>query len=380
MGVLNFDRFRNDLMLDEATLNDILGRLPQLSIAVVGDLFLDKYLDLDSALTEVSVETALEAYQIVRVRCYPGAGGTVLNNLKALGVGTLSAVSVIGEDGEGYELMRALRAQDVSTENVLVTDQRMTPTYTKPMLSQPDGPARELNRLDIKNRSPQPADLDRAIIERLDRVVPRVDAVIVADQVTERNQGVVSDAVRDHLAKLAVLHPRCRIFADSRSHIGLFRNVIVKPNQHELAATLSIPPQSQEKPAAVASPETSASRASRGTPVPAVHAAVASAAQALCARTGGAVYATVGPDGILYVDDRGIEHVPGVTISGPIDIVGAGDSTMAGIASALCAGATPAQAARVGCLVASITIQQLGITGTATPAQVLARHRETIGA
>jgi bifunctional ADP-heptose synthase (sugar kinase/adenylyltransferase) len=366
-------------MLDEATLKDILGRLPQLSIAVVGDLFLDKYLDLDSALTEVSVETALEAYQIVRVRCYPGAGGTVLNNLRALGVGKLSAVSVIGEDGEGYELMRALRAQEVVTENVITTARRMTPTYTKPMLSQPDGPARELNRLDIKNRTPQPADLDREIIERLDRVVPQVDAVIVADQVTERNQGVVSDAVRDHLAKLAARHPRCRIFADSRSHIGLFRNVIVKPNQHELAASLAISPQSAGEPAGGALPETPGAGVSRGEPVPAAHAAVARAAEALCARAGGPVYATVGPDGILYVDNRGTEHIPGVTIRGPIDIVGAGDSTMAGIASALCAGATPAQAARVGCLVASITIQQLGITGTATPAQVLARHREASG-
>jgi bifunctional ADP-heptose synthase (sugar kinase/adenylyltransferase) len=361
-------------MLDEATLSDLLGRLPKLSIAVVGDLFLDKYLDLDSALTEISVETELEAYQIVRVRCYPGAGGTVLNNLRALGVGTLSAVSVIGEDGEGYELMRALRAQDVSTENVIATAERMTPTYTKPMLSQPGGAARELNRLDIKNRTPQSADLDRRIIERLDRVVPRVDAVIVADQVTERNQGVVSDAVREHLAKLASDHPRCRIFADSRSHIGLFRNVIVKPNQHELAASLSAPAESKggqpaEAPVADETPEQ---------PIPAAHAAVANAAKALSARTGGPVYATVGPDGILYVEKGRCEQIPGVTIKGPIDIVGAGDSTMAGIAAALCAGASPAQAARVGCLVASITIQQLGVTGTATPTQVLARHREAL--
>jgi len=43
----------------------------------------------------------------------------------------------------------------------------------------------------------------------------------------------------------------------------------------------------------------------------------------------------------------------------------------------LCAGASPAAAARVGCLVASITIQQLGVTGTASPAQVLQRFRES---
>ena len=54
----------------------------------------------------------------------------------------------------------------------------------------------------------------------------------------------------------------------------------------------------------------------------------------------------------------------------PTQILLCGDSVMAGIASALCCGATPAEAALAGNLVASITIQQIGTTGTATPAQV----------
>lgn len=367
-------------MLDEVTLRRILDTFPKLSIAVVGDLFLDKYLDLDASLTEISVETGIEAYQITRVRCYPGAGGTVLNNLRALGVGTLRAVSVIGEDGEGYELLRALRAQQVETGDILVSKERMTPTYTKPMLSQKDGPARELNRLDIKNRSSQPAGLDRQIIERLDRVAKQVDALIVADQVTERNRGVVSDAVRDHLARLGERYSSCRIFADSRSHIGMFRNVIAKPNQHELVAALRAPCDAADAAAQTRRLTEMAAAESHKDLQPgggAAHAEVAANARALAARLNGPVFATVGAAGILYVDRDGTTHIPGVPVSGPIDIVGAGDSTMSGIASALCAGATPPQAARIGCLVASLTIQQLGVTGTATPEQVLARFRET---
>ena len=73
-------------MLTDATLNQILRRLPGLAIGVLGDLFLDRYLDLDARLTEPSLETGLDAYQVVRVRSYPGAAGTVINNLVALGV------------------------------------------------------------------------------------------------------------------------------------------------------------------------------------------------------------------------------------------------------------------------------------------------------
>src|SRR5262249_54734847 len=95
-------------MLDEQTLNRILKRLPSLTIGVVGDLFLDRYLDIDATLTEPSLETGLDAYQVVRVRSSPGAAGTVINNLVALGVGKVFVVSIIGADGEGYELQQAL--------------------------------------------------------------------------------------------------------------------------------------------------------------------------------------------------------------------------------------------------------------------------------
>src|SRR6516162_3423465 len=95
-------------MLTETTLEAILSRVPRLTLAVLGDLFLDRYLDIDAALTEPSIETGLDAYQVVRVRPSPGAAGTVINNLVALGVGPVLPISVIGDDGEGYELRQAL--------------------------------------------------------------------------------------------------------------------------------------------------------------------------------------------------------------------------------------------------------------------------------
>ena len=52
------------------------------------------------------------------------------------------------------------------------------------------------------------------------------------------------------------------------------------------------------------------------------------------------------------------------------------DSVMAGIVSALCSGAKPIEAARLGNLIASITIQQIGTTGTTSPAQVRERFQQ----
>ena len=121
--------------MTEARLEQILNALPRLRIAVVGDLFLDRYLDLDATLTEPSIETGLDAYQVTRVRSFPGAAGTVINNLAALGVGMIVPLAVIGDDGEGYELRQTLAAMPaVRPNHLLARTDRRTPTYTKPML------------------------------------------------------------------------------------------------------------------------------------------------------------------------------------------------------------------------------------------------------
>src|SRR3989441_4990408 len=114
--------------LTDACVEQILQRIPALTIGVVGDMFLDRYLDIDAALTEPSLETGLEAYQVVRVRSYPGAAGTVINNLAALGVKRVCTISVIGNDGEGYELLRALDQLNVVDRTwILQESSRRTP-------------------------------------------------------------------------------------------------------------------------------------------------------------------------------------------------------------------------------------------------------------
>src|SRR5213080_283160 len=95
-------------MLSDSVLETILARIPRLTLGVLGDLFLDRYLDIDATLTEPSIETGLDAYQVVRVRSYPGAAGTVINNLVALGVKDVELITVVGDDGEWCELGQAL--------------------------------------------------------------------------------------------------------------------------------------------------------------------------------------------------------------------------------------------------------------------------------
>jgi rfaE bifunctional protein kinase chain/domain len=340
-------------MLSTDLIERVLTTIPQRTIGVLGDLFLDRYLDIDSALDELSVETGKIAYQVARVRSYPGAAGTVINNLAALGVGRIYPIAFVGDDGEGYELRQALnRLSAVEQGGIYSVPDRRTPTYTKPMRG-----TEELNRLDIKNRERTSDEVQDRLIQLLDEAWPELDALIVLDQVSEEDCGVVTRRVRERLEALGEREPGKFVLADSRERIGFFRNVCAKPNVDEAFTTfdrLSGLPTDRYNDGAVV--------------------------MWLAERIGRTVFCTAGPDGILLGTPNDEPwFVRTSPVSGPIDIVGAGDSCSAGITSAMVSGLTHEEAAAFGNLIASITIQQIGVTGTATPEQVRARWREVAG-
>jgi sugar/nucleoside kinase (ribokinase family) len=225
------------------------------------------------------------------------------------------------------------------------------------MLHTAGQPARELNRLDIRDRTPLPAAEEDRILRALSEVWPRLDALVISDQVSEDECGVITKRVRERLAELGEASPAKLILADSRRRIGLFRSVTLKPNQAECARAI---------------------RGDSSGP-----SATEACARELARRVGRPVFCTRGEKGALLCDPRRADgkpvEVPAYPVRGPIDVVGAGDSVNAGIACAVAAGASLEQAAAFGNLVASITIQQVGTTGTASPEQVWQRWREVSG-
>lgn len=330
----------------------ILSKLKEISILVLGDYFLDKYLLVDGELNEESIETGLTAFQVTGKKIYPGAAGTVANNLKALEVGKVIALGVAGMDGEGIELVNCLETIGVLSEPMLITGERFTPTYVKTMFKEADG-YREHNRIDIKNRIPTPAWIEDLIIERLLKLSREVDAIIVLDQVTEKDCGTVTGRVRKKLAEMGDSLNDLLIYADSRANTNFFKNIIIKCNCHELMKAFQYEAEKE--------PDEDLIR---------------KCGTLLSLRNSKPVFVTMGDKGQMVFDGEKTWEIPAAPAQGPFDICGAGDATTSGIISALCCGANWCDAALLGNIVASITIEQLGTTGTATPDQVLARFKE----
>lgn len=322
-------------------------KLKGLTVAVVGDFFLDRYFDIDSRLTEKSIETGLDAYQVVGTREYPGAAGTVVNNLAALGVGCIVPVTFVGDDPEGFALVRALdRLKPVCIDHVLQSQDRVTPTYMKPLVINVS-PPRELNRLDKKNRSPVPAALVRQLAASLDDVYESCDVLVAVDQVIEPECGVFGVAMRERLCELAVRKPRCPLLVESRARLSHFHHMILHGNLdecHQASAELL-----------------------GHAPTDAV-----ALARTLASATRSSVICTLGPRGAVVASNDEVHDLAAVPVSGPVDTVGAGDAVLAGTAAALGVGWPLHDAVQLGQLVASVTIRKLGETGTATPDELLA--------
>lgn len=328
-------------MKDYAWLPALLSRLAHLSVAVVGDFFLDRYYFIDPAREEISLETSLPAHQVVAVRSDPGAAGTVVNNLRALGVGRVICVGLIGQDGHGHDLLAGLRQVGAEVSHLVPVPGWLTPTYIKPLVQHPDGRLQELSRLDVRLRTPLSEGHKAQVADAVRAVIPQVDAVAVVDQMPEDEAGTVTSPVRETLVALAP--PQCTV-VDSRHRIHRFSRLLLKPNLREARGALA----AAERPPA-------------------------ELAASLGRQQGATVVLTAAEQGAYVWDGARVEHVPAVPVSGPVDPVGAGDSFSAGLVAALGAGATLHQAVRLATLVASITVQKLGTTGTATPAEVLAQ-------
>lgn len=334
--------------MNAARFEEITARYPGLRLAVLGDFCLDRYLEIDPARAETSIETGLEVHNVVNVRSQPGAAGTILNNLGALGVGTLLPIGFCGEDGEGHELLAALRRQSgVSLEHFLQTPARRTFTYCKPLVCAPGAVPRELNRLDSKNWTPTPASVRQALTDSFERAAERAHAVIVMDQVDLADTGVVTADLLEAVRRKTAARPDLLMLADSRRSLKNWPPVAMKMNERELAALL-------------------------GQPMPDVAQVMASAG-VLARRQARPVFITLAERGIVGADAAGrVEHVPAFPVRGEIDIVGAGDAVTANLTVALAAGAGLREALELAMAAASVVVHQLGTTGTATVADLRA--------
>ena len=337
--------------LKRSRLLEILDSLKSLDVAVIGDFALDVYWYADMTRSELSRETPHYTRPIVRETYSPGASGNICCNVKDLGVKKVFAVTALGEDWRGQILKEKLRGNGILLDYVISSSERVTSTYIKPILCGWDS-QQEDPRLDFINYNLLSENIESQLVENVQSVVSKVDVVIVEDQMT--HNGIVTDNVRESLIHLAEENPEKVFVADSRERIGLFRNMVLKPNRIE--AVKAVCP--SRNPLEVKMDE------------------LINIGRKMQIRAKRPIYITLSEKGALLITESDHYHLPVAPTEPPIDPVGAGDTFIATIGTSLAGGASPVEAGIIANLAASIIIKKLNITGTASPKEILEKFDE----
>jgi rfaE bifunctional protein kinase chain/domain len=329
--------------MKQEQLQKILNDICSVKIAIIGDFCLDAYWFIDEAMSEISIETNQATRPVAKQRYSPGGAGNVTNNLSAMGIKDIRAFGVVGTDPFGAEMVRIMKVAGIQTDNLLIQEETWsTHTYAKPYIDDI-----ELNRVDFGNYNNLSKETADRLIDNLIREITEVDIVIINQQVPS---GIHTEYFKKRLVEVILQFPQKTFIVDSRNFNDFYRGSVRKMNDKEAVRLCGL----SKKPDEVV-----------------LYSEIMSAAKELFKRYQKPLFITRGSRGSLTIDGTGISEIPGLMILAKVDTVGAGDSYLAGAASALAAGYNMVEAAHFGTFVAGVTIQKLFQTGTATPEEIL---------
>ncbi len=328
-------------------ISKILERFRQFKVLVIGDVSLDLYCFYDPDLSEPSRETGIPNTVCIRKEHWPGAAGNVAKNVSLLGSRTY-LISVCGDDGFGKDLKEVLWGEYKLPKSCVVEDiGKMTFTYTK--FINIDTKKEDKGRVDFIEKIPISNDAEDMILDKLKRLVPVVDAVIIEDQKETPTPGVVTDRVQKLLQHQKDKYPSKLFIVDSRLRAHLYKNMILKPNEREFVLLYNNLFKTDERPREILS-------------------FIKRYAKDVSKKINAPLFITLSDRGILYADGEKLTIVPTKKVK-PLDITGAGDATISALTLSLLATGDPIFSAKFANIVAAISVSQEK-TGKVKPGDV----------
>jgi D-beta-D-heptose 7-phosphate kinase/D-beta-D-heptose 1-phosphate adenosyltransferase len=319
-----------------ARLAALLERAADQHVVIVGDAMLDVYLRGD--VDRISPEAPVPVVRVRERKLALGGAANVAQNVAALGA-RCDLVATVGDDIAGRTLREALEDGHMLSRS-LVTVSRPTTTKTRVMAR-----SQQLVRFDEEDDADLSHDDVARVLSAIERALPEATALVFEDY----NKGVLVPAVIEGAIRLAterglpvVVDPKFRNFFAYRGA------TVFKPNRRELESALGA----------------------------AVDLDQPEALPATFARLGVQhLLLTLGEQGMALVSHDGIVHRVPTMAREVYDVVGAGDTVTAYLATMLAAGATTLEAAIVANYAAGVEVGKLG-AATVTAEELLEAYDE----
>ena len=312
-------------------LTHLLTGMRKKRIVVVGDAMLDVYLGGD--VERISPEAPVPVVRVRDRRYAMGGAANVAQNVAAAGA-RVTLVGAAGTDSAGVRLRAMLEAIGADSSSVITT-RRPTTSKTRVVAR-----AQQMLRFDEEDDGDLPGRDVQRLLDTLLPLLAKADALVLEDY----NKGVLVPAVITAAIEAAtqrgipsVVDPKFRNFFAYRGA------TIFKPNRRELesalGATLSLDD--------------------------------AGALPATFERLGVEhLLLTLGEKGMaLVAKDGEVRRIP-TTAREVYDVVGAGDTVTAYLATSLAAGANPYEAALIANYAAGVEVGKLG-AATVSPEEII---------
>jgi len=316
-------------------LKPLLRRIARLRILVVGDVMLDHYIWGDA--TRISPEAPVPVIDIARDTWTAGGAANVALNLASLGA-NCTVAGYIGDDEAGQRLSTILHDKRIAT----IPTPGAAPTIVKTRVLVQH---QQLCRLD-REAPPGAYEIPAGRVDALlAKAVAACDAVILSDYA----KGILNDTVVARVSQLArkagkfiALDPK------PKRNLAFHGLDLITPNKRESLqlAGMELAPHARF-PAAEVCARLHERYATR-------HLVV-----------------TLGEEGMLLSANGRVQKVIPTAAREVFDVSGAGDTALAGLVLALCAGAPLETAAHFANAAAGVVVGKLG-TATVSPTELVA--------
>ena len=311
-------------------------------ILVIGDLMLDEF--IWGKVSRISPEAPVPVVNVVGESYYPGGAANVARNVREFTEHT-AVMGLAGDDSYGQQLLCLLRESGIDTG--AVQQDAAIPTTVKTRIIARN---QQVVRVDRERRGALSPEQTELAMRALDRAIPAIDGIIVADY----GKGFVTQPLADYICRTARAHGKV-LAIDPHPHTSLaWRDATaIKPNRAEAFLAAGLPPADPVLPVAEDQRLLEAGR------------------RLLRLWSTASLLITLGEHGMLLLQDGQPPYHTPTRAKDVFDVSGAGDTAISVLTLALTAGAAAAEAAELANRASGIAVGKLG-TATVTLAELQA--------
>ncbi len=317
----------------------IINKFPKQRIMVIGDLIVDHY--LWCSVERISPEAPVPVARIKNENYILGGAANVANNLAALGA-KVDLVSLAGDDDLGRRAKVMLNKNKIGRSGLFVSRQRPTTIKTRVFCNN-----HQLIRIDRETTNEIQKPFEKKIINHVFRNLAGVKTIVFSDYA----KGFISESISQTIIN-KVRDKKIKVLADP-TPTTLFKfkdSFLIKANKREAEGAV-------------------------GEKINDDYSNLRRVGEMIQRQTRAKIVITLGRGGMALFDGERFTKIASLPEREVYNVIGAGDTAMAGLALAISAGASPEEAVAIGNMCAGIVVGKMG-TAVCTTKELLDRIRK----